>query len=183
GDERPEGDNVQWMAGYWYWDEEREGFIWISGFYRDIPPHHRWVPGSWNEAEGGWQWSSGYWALEEEEEVFYLPPPPEPVEAAPATPAPDENSIFVPACWIWRETRYVLRPAFWCEFRPDWVWCPAHYICTPAGWIFVEGFWDFPLHRRGLLFAPVAFERLPRRDVVFTPSYVVSSDFLPTALF
>jgi hypothetical protein len=29
-DEKPEGD-VQWISGYWAWDDDRDGFIWISG--------------------------------------------------------------------------------------------------------------------------------------------------------
>src|SRR5688500_17944976 len=32
-DERPEGDNVVWVPGYWAWDEEGEDFLWVSGFW------------------------------------------------------------------------------------------------------------------------------------------------------
>src|SRR5437879_3992446 len=37
-DERPQGDNVQWIGGYWAWDAERNDFIWVSGTYRNAPP-------------------------------------------------------------------------------------------------------------------------------------------------
>src|SRR5947199_7496358 len=37
-DQKPDGDNVQWIPGYWSWDEERTDFIWISGFWRQPPP-------------------------------------------------------------------------------------------------------------------------------------------------
>ncbi len=30
-DQRPAGENVQWIPGYWGWDEERTDFIWVSG--------------------------------------------------------------------------------------------------------------------------------------------------------
>src|SRR5687767_2832027 len=33
-DNKPDGLNVQWIAGYWAWDEERHDFIWVSGFWR-----------------------------------------------------------------------------------------------------------------------------------------------------
>ncbi len=60
-DQKPEGDNVQWMPGYWHWDDEAEQFIWISGFWRVVPPDRVWVPGSWREVRGGWQWVGGFW--------------------------------------------------------------------------------------------------------------------------
>src|SRR5262245_60057927 len=60
-DEKPAGDNVQWIPGYWQWDEERTDFIWISGFWRAPPPNRVWVPGSWRQVQGGFQWVSGFW--------------------------------------------------------------------------------------------------------------------------
>src|SRR5262245_19984140 len=38
-DQKPEGDNVQWISGYWAFDEERKDFLWISGLYRVPPPN------------------------------------------------------------------------------------------------------------------------------------------------
>ena len=61
-EQKPEGDNVQWIKGYWAWDAERNDFIWVSGFWRVPPPDRRWVAGSWGQVDGGWQWSPGYWA-------------------------------------------------------------------------------------------------------------------------
>src|SRR5688572_21929692 len=28
-EQRPEGDNVQWLPGYWAWDADRNEYIWI----------------------------------------------------------------------------------------------------------------------------------------------------------
>src|SRR5262249_16211914 len=36
--QRPEGNNVQWIAGYWAWDDDNNDFIWISGLCPDLPP-------------------------------------------------------------------------------------------------------------------------------------------------
>jgi len=52
-DQKPEGDNVQWIPGYWAWDEDGSQYIWVSGFWRQIPPGRAWVPGSWREAAAG----------------------------------------------------------------------------------------------------------------------------------
>src|SRR5262249_47103147 len=80
---------------------------------------------------------------------------------------------------------YRWRPGFWVAYRPGWVWIPAHYIWTPAGYLFVEGYWDYPLQGRGLLFAPVrlAARLLARERWFYTPQYVVQPDFLLGALF
>src|SRR5262249_49092071 len=44
---QPEGDNVQWLPGYWAWDSEANEFRWVSGVYRDAPPGRTWLPGRW----------------------------------------------------------------------------------------------------------------------------------------
>src|SRR5438045_2840818 len=44
-DEKPEGEDVQWIPGYWFWDDERSDFIWVSGSWRVPPPNMQWVPG------------------------------------------------------------------------------------------------------------------------------------------
>src|SRR5437870_3068612 len=61
-DQKPDGNNVQWIPGYWDWDDEQENFLWVSGFWRDVPPGREWVPGHWQEVKDGWQWVHGFWA-------------------------------------------------------------------------------------------------------------------------
>lgn len=46
-EERPEGDNVTWIPGYWGWDDERSDFLWISGTWRALPPGRQWMAGYW----------------------------------------------------------------------------------------------------------------------------------------
>src|SRR5262249_53894939 len=84
---KPEGDNVQFIPGYWAWDEERSDFLWVSGIYRVFPPEMDWVPGYWNQAADGWQWVSGYWMPRLQAAQQFLPEPPDPVAEAVA-PAP-----------------------------------------------------------------------------------------------
>jgi hypothetical protein len=184
-DQKPEGENITWIPGYFDWDEDRENFIYVSGFWRALPPGRTWVPGSWRQVDDGWQRTPGFWAAAEQENIQFLPPPPAPLEAVPATPAPSPDSIYTPGVWVYRDARYLWRPGVWITYRPGWVWVPAHYVWTPVGWVFVDGYWDYPLRNRGLLFAPVYFTGRPwlRRGWFYTPSYAVYDDFVIGALF
>ncbi|VTR96808.1 hypothetical protein [Tuwongella immobilis] len=195
-EQKPAGDDVEWLPGYWSWDEERNDFIWISGFWRVPPPGRVWLPGSWERAGNGWQWTSGFWTVQQQQfdpqpqapqaqaELQYLPQPPAPVEVGPAVPPPTQEHIYVPGCWIWRD-RYVWRPGFWIAHRPNWVYMPACYRYTPAGYVFVDGYWDYPLADRGVLFAPVVVRRevYVQPSWVYTPSYVVREQSLYGAMF
>jgi hypothetical protein len=185
-DQKPDGENVQFIPGYWHFDEERSDYVWVSGFWRATPPGRVWVPGSWREAVGGWQWTAGFWqetTPQVQPQIEYLPPPPNPLETAPATPAPTATSFYVPGSWVYRN-RYVWRPGFWIEYRPGWVWTPAHFRWTPVGYIYVDGYWDYPLAGRGVLFAPVYFTPAVLRPAyVYTPVYVVREPVLYGSLF
>jgi hypothetical protein len=62
---------------------------------------------------------------------------------------------------------------------------PAHYVWTPRGHIFVSGYWDYPVQRRGIVFAPVYFESsyYARRGYVYSPSIVISLGVFTDHLF
>jgi hypothetical protein len=184
-DTKPEGDNVQWIPGYWQWDDERNNFVWVSGFWRTPPPGRQWVPGHYAQVEGGYRWVPGFWGSAQQTELPYQPPPPEPVEDGPSVPAPSDDAIYNPGTWVYREARYLWRPGFWITYRPGWVWVPARYVWTPAGCLFVDGYWDYPLADRGLLFAPVYCDPgiCFRPGFVFRPAYCLPPDRLITALF
>ncbi len=183
-EQKPDGDNVQWIPGYWAWDADQSDFLWVSGCWRVPPPGRHWVPGHWQEIDKGWLWDSGFWAPDNLQQVQYLPPPPPPPDAA-VPPAPNPESTYVGGCWVYQNARYLWRPGFWLAYRPGWVWIPAHYIWTPVGCLFVDGYWDHPLDERGLLFAPIRFDMrawlAARRP--FIPELVIHTDFLLGALF
>jgi hypothetical protein len=169
-EEAPQGEGVIWIPGYWAWDEDRGDFLWVSGVWRIAPPGRKWVPGYWSRTDTGYAWVSGFWAPTGEAELPYQEAPPAPLSIAPSLPAPDEFSTFVPGIWIWRE-RWLWRPGYWLDPRPDWVYCPPRWCWTPRGYLFCSGFWDRPLVGRGVLFAPVWFGRA--RPALFTPRFVV----------
>ncbi len=195
-DQKPEGENVQWIPGYWQWDDDASRYIWVSGFWRQPPPGRVWVPGAWRQVNNGWQWIGGFWQpvnplpqanpnlAQVQPEIQYLPEPPASLESGPVVPAPGASYFYAPGSWVWRG-RYLWRPGVWVAYRPGWIWVPARFYWTPAGYVSCAGYWDYPLARRGVLFAPVAFTRpiYARPAFVFTPTFVVSEPCMIGALF
>jgi hypothetical protein len=184
-EEKPEGDSVTWIPGYWGWDDERRDFIWISGTWRALPPGRAWQAGYWGQTAQGYQWISGYWTDAAGQTTVYLPPPPATVEAGPNLAAPSPDLVWTPGCWIWWQGRYAWRPGYWTQGQADWDWIPAHYVWTPRGYIFVEGYWDYPVERRGLLFAPVYFDAgiYSRRGYFYSPVIVINLAAFSADLF
>lgn len=166
--QKPDGDNIVWINGYWAWDDDRNDFLWISGLYRNAPPGQTWTPGYWQQVAAGFQWTPGFWVATEREEVQYLPQPPESLEQGPQTPAPSDNHFWVPGTWVYQNVNYAWQPGYWTVARPNWIWVPAHYVWTPGGFVFIGGYWDFVLAHRGCLFAPLYFPQ----PVYLAPAYV-----------
>lgn len=154
---RPEGDDVVWIPGYWFWDDERSDYIWVSGVWRRVPPGRRWVPGYWLPTESGYQWISGFWSPDTVGDVDYVETPPESLETGPSSPAPSSDYFWMPGTWSWQQGAYSWRPGSWRLYREGWIWVAPRYIWTPCGCVYVSGYWDHPLTLRGHLFAPVYY--------------------------
>ncbi|MCE5268343.1 MAG: hypothetical protein LLG00_10705 [Planctomycetaceae bacterium] len=184
-EQRPEGANVAWIPGYWGWDDDQNDFLWVSGVWRDLPPGRQWVPGYWGQSTQGYQWTSGYWADAKVSEVEYLPEPPATVEAGPNIAASSADQTWLPGCWVWQQGRYAWRPGFWAAAQPNWLWVPAHYVWAPRGYVFVDGYWDYSLDRRGVLFAPVYFGAgvYGRRGFSYSPTTVIDLGVFTNHLF
>jgi len=183
--EKPAGEQYVWVPGYWSWDEDRNGYIWVNGCWRVAPPNMYWVPGYWAQAANGWEWIAGFWALSGVREIEYLPAPPAFDDVQPPGPLPSPDSIWVPSCQYWYQGHYVRRPGYWLEARAGWVWVPSHYVWTPRGYIFVAGYWDYSLEHRGVLFAPVYFPRsvYSRVGFSYSPNIVIDIGMLRLSLF
>lgn len=184
-EEKPEGNNIAWIPGYWSWDSDRNDFIWISGIWRAVPPNTSWVPGYWGEAKGSYQWVPGFWTTADKEEIEYLPSPPASLDEGPQGNPPSADSVWIPGYWARVENRYVWRPGFWEQARADWIWEPAHYVCSPRGCIFVDGYWDYPLHRRGVAFLPAYIppSMYDQAGFQYSPSIVLDLAILSESLF
>ena len=192
-DQKPEGDNVQWIPGYWAWDDSRNDFLWVSGIWRAVPPGRQWVPGYWNAADQGAQWVPGVWAPlnppgepdQPAPPLQYLPTPPPSIEGGPNVPPPSDDVTWSPGTWFWTDNRYVWRPGYWVPVRPDWLWVPAHYVWSPNGCLFVDGYWDRPLATRGQMFAPVYFQQpvYTQPNYTYTPAVGLVAGALMSNLF
>ena len=179
---KPEGANVQWIPGYWAWDDAASGFIWISGVWRDVPPQRRWVPGYWDQADDGskvgHRWVSGFWAEEAQQELGYLPQPPATIDQGPSVAPPTEEHFYVPGNWDFHDDRYRWLSGHWHPTTQNRVWIPARYVWTPTGCVFVSGYWDYDIEYRGTCFAPVQFERpvYLADNYQYRPSFAINLD-------
>ena len=198
-DQKPSGQNIQWVPGYWAWDITRNDYLWISGIWREPPPSTQWVPGYWHEMDGGYQWVPGSWMptsagpaqgqgqvqAQGQSQASYLPPPPQSLESGPNTPQPGPNVAWTPGYWSWQQGGYVWRPGFWAAVQTNWIWIPAHYVWTPSGYLFVPGYWDLPVANRGLMFAPVYYPQpvYAQPGFVFTPSISIVGSAVTGNLF
>ncbi|MBI5863223.1 MAG: YXWGXW repeat-containing protein [Planctomycetes bacterium] len=206
--------DVVWIPGYWAWDDDLTNYIWVSGVWRVPPPACEWVPGYWTETAGAWIYTPGTWLPADDDdgdEIEYLPtPPPPPADAGPPIEPPSAGHVWVPGTWYWeanwgydvdtyrdprtgrevrvyqkREAGYVWRPGYWMVARPDWVWSPATYVWTPRGYIFIDGHWDYPIDRRGVLFAPVTFSTpvAAVREYHYSPSFAIDVSVVVDHMF
>ncbi len=185
-DEKPEGDNVLWIDGYWHFDPDRDDFIWISGFWRQTPPGQVWMPGRFEKDGDGRRWYSGYWQVEEQanQEPEQEQPPPS-LDVGPTIPAPQPNMTWAPGFYVRQERRWAWRTGTWITYRPGWVWSPARWIYTPSGFVFTSGYWDYPLEYRGVIYAPVYYPRgwIARPGYFYRPSVIIVNNDLSCGLF
>ncbi len=196
-DQKPSGQNIQWIPGYWAWDVTRNDYLWISGVWREPPPGSQWVPGYWHDVDGGFQWVPGAWMpasaapadagaqASPQSQATYMPPPPRSLEAGPNTPQPGPNVAWTPGYWSWQGGGYAWRPGFWAAVQPNWIWIPPHYAWTPGGYLFVPGYWDLPVANRGLMFAPVYYPQpvYAQAGFAFTPSISIVGSAVTANLF
>jgi len=183
--DKPAGEQFAWVPGYWGWDTDRNGFIWVSGCWRAAPPKMSWVPGYWAKVGKGWKWVSGFWIQAGAGEFEYVKDPPAVPDIEPAGLAPSSDVVWVPGCWYWSHGQYVWRPGYWLQEQPGWIWIPSRYAWTPHGYVFVGGHWDYSLEHRGVLYAPVCFPRtfVPRPGFSISLGIVIDIGLLKVNLF
>jgi hypothetical protein len=111
--------------------------------------------------------------------------PPASVEAGPNIAAPAADDTWLPGTWMWQQNRYAWRPGFWAGGQQNWDWVPAHYVWAPRGYVFVDGYWDYSISRRGVLFAPVYLNggTYSQPGFSYSPSVVIDLGALTNCLF
>ncbi len=178
-DTKPDGKNMEWISGYWAWDEQRDDYIWVSGVWRKAPTGRSWVAGRWQQVDNGHQWIAGAWLKSNNDGTVarkVQPAPPPSLEEGPTSPAPSEDHFWIPGTWKYSETNeYAWRAGFWSQSHTNWVWVPDHYTWSPDGCCYVPGYWDYPWERRGTLYAPCTFNGNVNRTVRYRPSRVIDT--------
>lgn len=185
-EDKPEGDKVAWIDGYWSFDNDRDGYLWISGFWRQTPPGQQWVPGRFEKERGGWRWYSGYWqAVELVEQEPEPDQPPDSLDIGPTIPAPRPGMAWAPGFHVRRDRAWLWRPGTWIACNPGWVWNPGRWILTRRGFVFVQGYWDYPLECRGVIYTPVYYAPavIARPGFCHRPSMVIVTNDLSCGLF
>lgn len=180
---RPAANQTLWLPGYWGWEEEQEDFVWVSGVWRVPPPGMRWVPGYWSARDDNFAWTPGFWFANEAARLQYSFNPPAQPKDEPEQPAAATNQFYVPGYWAAADDKYIWRRGHWAKFYEGWVWMPTRYATTPAGSALVKGYWDYPLARRGVLFAPVSPTKGSEQPGTFTPEITLDVRRLGDFLF
>jgi hypothetical protein len=185
-DEKPEGDNVQWIPGYWDHDAAAGNFVWVSGVWRIPPPARQWAAGYWVKADNQWRRQPGFWAAfnetDKSQEVVYYPKPPEAkgenLDDAPA------NKVFAPGSWTYGASGYTWNPGQYVNAAPGWSWTAANYSWTPAGYTYTRGYWDYSFARRGLAYAPVTVPQGVRNvaNYYYRPTRVIAPNTFAKSL-
>ena len=174
---KPDGKSVVWIPGYWAFEDERDDFIWISGVWRDLPPDRIWVPGYWDQVDNGHRYVTGFWAADKVADVEYLPLPPATLEQGPSAPAPGEDYFYVPGNWAYAQNDFQWTPGFWSRSQTNWVWTPSQYVWTPRGCVYQDGYWDYDMGRRGVVFSPIYYQQPIYRDpnYQYRPQFAIST--------
>jgi hypothetical protein len=164
-EQRPDNPNAQWYSGYWAWDAQKGEYMWVSGTYRVAPQGRTFMPGYWQRTDDGWRWVQGFWANANQPELPYTPEPPATLDQGPSMPPPDDNSIYIPGAWVYRDGRFIWRPGYYAPAVAGRVWQPPQYYWTPNGYLFNDGYYDCPFEDRGIFFPTVWFARPLWNDV------------------
>jgi hypothetical protein len=183
-EQRPDGENIRWLPGYWAWDAERQNYLWVSGVFRQLPNDRQFVPGYWSQADQGWRWVPGFWAAKDQRKLVYLPEPPDSVETGPQAAAPHNGSVYQPGYWKHDDDRFLWQPGRWVDGIDNQMWVSPRYQWTPNGYLFVDGYYDFPLAGRGQLFASASFAPgTPLSTLKYRPTYALNLETILTQLF
>ena len=180
---KPDGKNVQWIPGYWAWDDSQGDFILGKRGMARRAPQSPLGPGllgssrrtvSVGYRDSGPKNNSRNWVtcqrlLNRSTRARQRQPP-------------VKITFYVPGNWEYQNGRYRWLSGHWQPVVGNWIWIPARYVWTPSGCLYQSGYWDYEFEYRGTCFAPVYFKRpvYLATNYCYRPSYAIqlNIDFL-----
>lgn len=170
---------AQWIPGYWAWSQDRNDYLWVSGVWRKPPPGHQWIGGYWKDFDEGSVWIPGFWSEIPETRLEYInEPPPDAIDER-IPPAPSQDYFWITGHWFWDSSQndYVWYGGKWELFDQNWVFVPAHYLWREEGYVFIPSYWDWPLEIRGVIYSAVSIDPGERLTIYYEPFYVIDPCF------
>jgi hypothetical protein len=157
------GNGLVWINGYWTYSSIDEDFQWTGGILRRPPPGHHWVPGKWVRVKDGFARIPGAWIPDKLNAPQKIEKLPASFNFAPIGKRPSVDHFWAPGSFVSRNGSLVQNPGRWVrtpDKAADWIWTPPQVIPTAdGGGLLIDGFWDYPITKRGFVFAPVQFGR------------------------
>ncbi len=168
----PTSPSQIWIPGYWEHDAEENGWIWVTGCWREPPIGYGWLPGYWAQLRPDqWRRVSGLWCMGDGESFMldYSPAPPQKSLASGSMPPKLDNRdpkskglFYSPAGWDWTGNRYNWRVGRLERLADNQVWQEQRQIWTPAGFIPSMGYVDHRINLRGIAYAPLRVVNKPK---------------------
>ena len=150
---------MDWIPGYWAWDDERADFLWVSGIWRALPPGRQWVPGYWGRAENEeHNGSPATGATPRRMKWNTLRSRPQTLEEGPNIELPpDAEHIWAPRLLGLEPERDLPGTGLLGGGSAKLALDPRPLCLVAASYVFIDGYYDYSVARRGVLFAPVYF--------------------------
>lgn len=158
---RPSPEAI-WVPGYWYYPPVIRRYVWVTGCWRIPPRGMVWRSGRYGLHHGRRFWISGFWTGSGTTLTYaHIAPPPLRVEIVDYDLRPSPSHLWTGGYWHWTDHRYRWTPGRWRIRQPGRIWIPPRYRRTVRGYACVPGYFDRPVHARGVAFRPVV-ARNPR---------------------
>ena len=182
---RLEGENVAWIPGYWAWMTNETI---SSGSAASGVPCHRAVNGCPAIGKRPSKVLNGFPAtgpMLGRAMRNICPSRPRLSKPVPISPRLRPIKPGCPAVGFGTRVATLGAPGSGQRCKPNWIWVPSHYVWAPRGYVFVDGYWDYSINRRGVLFAPVYFDAgvYTRRDFSYSPTTVIDLGVFTDHLF
>ena len=135
--------------------------MWVTGVYRVPPQGRTFVPGYWHAIRTRvWRWVAGFWASSSRKMSLHASTPRGPGRERPIDAgARRQFRPISPVCGSIANGRFCLRPVSGRHSRSAGSGSRRNISGPRVVILMIDGYWDYPMEERGLVFAPVYFHQ------------------------